>query len=82
MFCGWSYPLRALAHAKYGSYVCAVDNGGGTTLGDERQRLTRDDAEIYGNEFYRLGFGEAVDKNLLSDYKVLILNTKKLLGMI
>lgn len=32
-----------------------------------------DDQNIYGDEFYRIGFGEAVDKNLLSDYKVLIL---------
>ena len=35
-----------------------------------------DDVELYGEEFYRLGFGEAVDKNLLSDYKVLILNVE------
>ena len=35
-----------------------------------------DDAELYGEEFYRLGFGKAVDKNLLSDYKVLILNVE------
>ena len=32
-----------------------------------------DDINLYGEEFYRIGFGEAVDKNLLSDYKVLIL---------
>lgn len=32
-----------------------------------------DDVAIYGEEFYRLGFGEAVEKNLLSDYKVLVL---------
>lgn len=32
-----------------------------------------DDAVIYGNEIYRIGFGEAVDRNLLSDYKVLVL---------
>lgn len=35
-----------------------------------------DNPELYGEEFYRLGFGEAVDKNLLSDYKVLILNVE------
>lgn len=35
-----------------------------------------DNPELYGDEFYRLGFGEAVDKNLLSDYKVLILNVE------
>ena len=29
--------------------------------------------EQYGQEIYRIGFGEAVEKNLLTDYKVLIL---------
>ncbi len=32
-----------------------------------------DDEDIYGPEFHRLGFGEAVEKGLLTDYKVLIL---------
>ncbi|WP_283687378.1 type ISP restriction/modification enzyme [Dysgonomonas sp. Marseille-Q5470] len=32
-----------------------------------------DDEAIYGPEIYRIGFGEAVDRNLLSDYKVLVL---------
>lgn len=32
-----------------------------------------DDVNLYGEEFYRIGFGEAVDKGLLADYKVLIL---------
>ena len=32
-----------------------------------------DDPSIYGEEMYRIGFGEAVDRDLLSDYKVLIL---------
>lgn len=32
-----------------------------------------DDASLYGEEIYRIGFGEAVDKDLLTDYKVLIL---------
>ncbi|MDW8157562.1 MAG: type ISP restriction/modification enzyme [Bacteroidia bacterium] len=32
-----------------------------------------DDSQMYGKEFYRLGFGEAVEKGLLTDYKVLIL---------
>ena len=32
-----------------------------------------DDKKIYGEEIYRIGFGEAVDKKLLTDYKVLIL---------
>ncbi|MCZ2355277.1 MAG: DEAD/DEAH box helicase family protein, partial [Bacteroidia bacterium] len=32
-----------------------------------------DDEKLYGQEIYRIGFGEAVSKNLLTDYKVLIL---------
>lgn len=32
-----------------------------------------DDIDIYGEEIYRIGFGEAVDQGLLTDYKVLIL---------
>lgn len=31
-----------------------------------------DDESIYGRDFFRLGFGKAVQKNLLADYKVLI----------
>lgn len=32
-----------------------------------------DDPKLYGEEIYRIGFGEAVEKDLLTDYKVLIL---------
>lgn len=32
-----------------------------------------DDEAIYGPEYYRLGFGEAVEKGLLTDYKVLVM---------
>ena len=32
-----------------------------------------DDANLYGEEIYRIGFGEAVERDLLTDYKVLIL---------
>ncbi|MDA8119537.1 MAG: DEAD/DEAH box helicase family protein [Gammaproteobacteria bacterium] len=32
-----------------------------------------DDPALYGPEFYRLGFGEAVGKGLLCDYKVMVL---------
>jgi len=32
-----------------------------------------DDPEKFGGEFYRLGFGTAVERGLLSDYRVLIL---------
>lgn len=34
-----------------------------------------DDESKYGREFYTLNFGRAVEKDLLSDYKVLILTT-------
>lgn len=36
-----------------------------------------DDESIYGQEIYRIGFGEAVDKQLLSDYKVLVLTMQE-----
>lgn len=32
-----------------------------------------DDRGTYGDEIYRIGFGEAVQRGLLTDYKVLIL---------
>jgi predicted helicase len=32
-----------------------------------------DDVDLYGQEIYRIGFGEAVGRDLLTDYKVLIL---------
>ena len=35
------------------------------------------DAATYGEEFYRIGFGEAVEKNLLADYKVLVLTLRE-----
>jgi predicted helicase len=36
-----------------------------------------DDAETYGEEFFRLGFHEAVNRDLLSDYKVLVLTVNE-----
>lgn len=36
-----------------------------------------DDYETYGEEFYHLGFGEAVTRDLLSDYKVLVLTVNE-----
>jgi len=36
-----------------------------------------DDPALYGEEMYRIGFGEAVDKNLLSDYKVIVLTIEE-----
>ncbi len=37
------------------------------------QVYSMDDESVYGPEFHRLGFGEAVKRGLLSDYKVLVL---------
>jgi predicted helicase len=39
----------------------------------EAEVCSMDDAALFGVEFHRLGFGEAVSKSLLSDYKVLVL---------
>ena len=36
-----------------------------------------DDPELYGEEMYRIGFGEAVGKQLLSDYKVIVLTMEE-----
>jgi len=36
-----------------------------------------DNPDIYGEEIYRIGFGEAVNQGLLSDYKVLILTVSE-----
>ena len=32
-----------------------------------------DDTELYGEEFYRIGFGDAIRKGILTDYKVMVL---------
>lgn len=40
---------------------------------EEVYLCSMDDPAVYGEEFYRIGFGEAVEKSLLSDYKVLVL---------
>ena len=39
--------------------------------------FSMDDENTYGHEFYRLGFGKAVDRDLLSEYKVLIVAVKE-----
>lgn len=36
-----------------------------------------DDEALYGDEIYHIGFGEAVSKGLLSDYKVLVLTVNE-----
>jgi predicted helicase len=39
----------------------------------EAELCSMDDVALYGEEIYRIGFGEAVENGLLTDYKVLIL---------
>jgi predicted helicase len=39
----------------------------------DAELCSMDDAALYGGEMYRIGFGEAVGKKLLSDYKVIVL---------
>ncbi len=39
----------------------------------DAELCSMDNVEQFGPEFHRLGFGEAVSKSLLSDYKVLVL---------
>ncbi|SMY01601.1 DEAD/DEAH box helicase [Brevibacterium antiquum] len=36
-----------------------------------------DDEDVYGREFFRLGFGDAVQMGMLTDYKVLILTVNQ-----
>ncbi|MEA4967239.1 MAG: type ISP restriction/modification enzyme, partial [Bacteroidaceae bacterium] len=44
---------------------------------EEAILCSMDDESIYGQEVYRIGFGEAVEKRLLSDYKVLVLTLRE-----
>ncbi|MHB9294456.1 hypothetical protein PilKf_00170 [Pillotina sp. SPG140] len=39
----------------------------------EAELCSMDDEKLYGEEIYRIGFGKAVEQDLLSDYKVIIL---------
>ncbi len=39
----------------------------------DAELCSMDDTTLYGEEIYRIGFGEAVQKGLLTDYKVLVL---------
>ncbi len=40
---------------------------------DQVELCSMDDESIYGKEFYRLDFSKAIERKLLSDYKVIIL---------
>lgn len=49
------------------------DNVKGKAAELSAELASMDDEAIYGPEFHRLGFGEAVEKGLLTDYKVLVM---------
>ncbi len=69
-------------HAKRRMYMTATprmyNSDAKTKAADNDITLwSMDDEKIYGKEFYRLDFGEAVDKNLLTDYKVIVLTVNE-----
>lgn len=49
------------------------DTSKGKAKDADIQLYSMDDVELYGQEFYRLDFSEAVSRDLLSDYKVMVL---------
>lgn len=49
------------------------DSAKGKAAGANAVLASMDDQSLFGPEFYRLGFHEAVQRDLLTDYKVLIL---------
>jgi predicted helicase len=49
------------------------DDTKGKAKDADAELCSMDDTAIFGAELHRLGFGEAVGKDLLSDYKVLVL---------
>jgi len=49
------------------------DDAKGRAAKEDVILCSMDDESLYGPEMYRIGFGEAVEKDLLTDYKVLVL---------
>lgn len=49
------------------------DNVKNTAREKDAELVSMDDTELYGEELYRLSFGQAVEQNLLTDYKVIVL---------
>ncbi|MCF8712920.1 DEAD/DEAH box helicase family protein, partial [Corynebacterium parakroppenstedtii] len=49
------------------------DNVKGKAAEHSAEVMSMDDEGTFGPEFHRLGFGEAVEKGLLTDYKVLVM---------
>lgn len=67
-----------LINAKKRLYMTATprlydDTSKSKAAQSEAYLCSMDDEKIYGQEMYRIGFGQAVEKGLLADYKVLIL---------
>ena len=49
------------------------DNVKGKAVEHSAELYSMDDEAVYGPEFHRLGFGDAVEMGLLTDYKVLVM---------
>ncbi|WP_322783117.1 DEAD/DEAH box helicase [Actinomyces bowdenii] len=69
-------------HAAKRLYMTATpriyDDSTKTRAGQKNAILaSMDDVETYGEELFRLGFGEAVSRSLLTDYKVLVLTVSE-----
>ena len=73
---------NSLLRAKKRLYMTATprlynDDSKSKAAQAEAILCSMDDEKLYGEEIYRIGFGEAVEKDLLSDYKVLILTVSE-----
>lgn len=71
-----------ILHAKKRIYMTATPRMYGTTAvkaaHEENYELSSmDDASKYGEEFYRLSFGRAVEMGLLADYRVIVLTVSE-----
>ncbi len=69
---------NSFIHSKKRLYMTATprlynENSKVKAAEAEAYLCSMDDESLYGDEVYRIGFGEAVDRKLLSDYKVLVL---------
>lgn len=53
------------------------DNVKNTARERDAELVSMDDEERFGKELYRLSFGQAVEQNLLTDYKVLVLGVSE-----
>lgn len=73
---------NALVHGNKRLYMTATprlygEKGKADAKKESVVLFSMDDPSIYGDEFYTLTFGNAVEKDLLSDYKVLILTVSE-----